>query len=459
MRSVIRTTIVPERTRNPFAQPSGVVAIVGCGRCVWGGDGVVWALVGSPARVASDGDAVAGVAAGAHAAAQRQRRSTQARDTCHQYPSATRSVPRLPDDNRRVPATQGTLVLADISGYTKYMAGTEHEHSIEILRELIETIANSFEGRLRVDQLEGDALCATTERTDAGVLAWLHETFGLFHHRLRDIRELSTCPCRACASASDLGLKFIVHRGEFSRQQIGSAVQLYGNDVNLVHRLAKNTVPLREYVFATDATLREWSNDPRDGFIDAPQSYDVGVIAGAYADLAQVKERALKDRVVEVRPEDAKLHLRYEFAGPPEQVWRILMEPQTRARYLGVPRVDLIPGAKGTYLGAEFHCRHGENLEGKTVFRITACEVPEFVTTYMEFPMIGHAYRTDRLIANSTGTANEVYVTWDSPPGPDPAGADREAAAMAKGFFDESAGRIADMIKEGVGAERSAASS
>jgi class 3 adenylate cyclase len=358
-----------------------------------------------------------------------------------------------------VPATHGTLVLADISGYTKYMAGTEHEHSIEILRELIETIANSFDGRLRVDQLEGDALCATTERTDAGVLAWLHETFGLFHHRLRDIRELSTCPCRACASASDLGLKFIVHRGEFSRQQIGSAVQLYGNDVNVVHRLAKNTVPLREYVFATDATLQGWSAAEREGFVAAPQMYDVGAVQAAYADLAAVKERSLKDRVVEVKPDDAKLHVRYEYDGPPEQVWRILMEPQTRARYLGVARVDHIPGAKGTYLGAEFHCRHGKDLEGKTVFRITACEVPEFATTYMEFPMVGHAYRTDRLIAIGTGTVNEVYVTWDTPPGPDPMAADREVAAMAKMYFDESAGRIAEMIKEGVGAERSAATS
>jgi class 3 adenylate cyclase len=355
--------------------------------------------------------------------------------------------------------TQGTLVLADISGYTKYMAGTEHEHSIEILRELIETIANSFEGRLRIDQLEGDALCATTERTDAGVLAWLHETFRLFHHRLRDIRELSTCPCRACASASDLGLKFIVHRGEFSRQQIGSAVQLYGNDVNLVHRLAKNTVPLREYVFATDATLEGWSAAERAEFIAAPQTYDVGAVRAAYADLAAVKERALRDRVVEVKPADAKLHVRYEYDGPPEQVWRILMEPQARARYLGVKRVDLVPGAKGTYLGAEFHCRHGEKLEGKTVFRITACEMPDFATTYMEFPVIGHAYRTDRLIANGTGTVNDVYVTWDSQPGPDPAAVDREVAAMAKGFFDESAGRIAEMIREGVGAERSAATS
>jgi class 3 adenylate cyclase len=351
-----------------------------------------------------------------------------------------------------VPATQGTLVLADISGYTKYMAGTEHEHSIEILRELIETIANSFDGRLHVDQLEGDALCATTERTDPQIIAWLHDTFGRFHERLRDIRELSTCPCRACASAGDLGLKFIVHRGEFSRQQIGSVVQLYGTDVNLVHRLAKNTVPLREYVFATAPTLAGWSAAERGGFVRAPQRYDVGEVDASYADLAPVKERALKDRVVEVRPEDAKLHLQYRYDGPPEQVWRILMEPETRQRYLGVPRVDMIPGAKGTYLGAEFHCRHGKNLEGKTVFRITACDVPDFVTTYMEFPLIGHAYRTDRLIPRDGGTLNEVYVGWDSGTGPAAFLKDRAAAVMAKKFFGDSAMRIAEMLREGIGA-------
>ena len=74
-------------------------------------------------------------------------------------------------DNRTMPATEGTLVLADISGYTAYMAGVEHEHSIEILGELIETIATSFDGRLSIDQLEGDAICATTERTDAGIVS------------------------------------------------------------------------------------------------------------------------------------------------------------------------------------------------------------------------------------------------------------------------------------------------
>jgi class 3 adenylate cyclase len=350
-----------------------------------------------------------------------------------------------------MPATQGTLVLADISGYTSYMAGTEHEHSIEILRELIETIASSFEGRLHVDQLEGDALCATTERTDPEIVAWLHDTFGRFHHRLRDIRELSTCPCRACASAGDLGLKFIVHRGEFSRQQIGTAVQLYGTDVNLVHRLAKNTVPLREYVFVTGGTLAAWPASARAGFVAAPQVYDVGPVEASYADLASVKEHALKDRVIEVKPEEAKLRMHHRFDGPPEQIWRILMEPESRKRYLGVPRVDMIPGAKGTYVGAEFHCRHGKDLEGKTVFRITACAVPDFMTTYMEFPLIRHVYRTDRLIPDGSGTLNEVYVSWQDS-GPVPALTDRIVAVMARKFFGDGAKRIAGMVAEGIGA-------
>jgi class 3 adenylate cyclase len=351
-----------------------------------------------------------------------------------------------------MPATEGTLILADISGYTAYMAGVEHEHSIEILGELIETIANSFDGRFSIDQLEGDAICATTERTDPGIVDSLHETFGLFHNRLRDIRELSTCPCRACASAGDLGLKFILHRGTFSRQQIGGRVQLYGNDVNLVHRLAKNSVPLREYVFATAPTLAGWPSSANAGFVSAPQKYDVGQVDASYADLAPVKAKALADRVEEVTPETAKLTIQYRYDAPPEQVWRILMEPETRKRYLGVPRVDMVPGAKGTYLGAEFHCRHGKDLERKTVFRITGCDQPDFVTTYMEFPLIGHAYRTDRLRADGGGTVNDVYVLWDSGSGPASAAKDLAASVMCKKFFGDSADRIREIIAEGVSA-------
>ncbi len=344
---------------------------------------------------------------------------------------------------------EGTLVLADISGYTSYMAGTEHEHSIEILRELIETIATSFDGRLRIDQLEGDAICATTERTGAEIVAWLEETFARYHQRLRDIRELTTCPCRACASVGDLGLKFIVHRGMFSRQRIGQAFQLYGTDVNLVHRLAKNTVPLREYLLATGAALAGWPAALREGFVAAPQTYDLGPVEAAYRDLAPVRAEALRDRVIEVRREDALRSYEHRYQATPARVWRVLMDAECRRRILGVPRVDMVPGAKGTLLGAEYHCRHGKDLQEKTVFRVTGCQMPEFVTMYIDFPHLGHVYRTDRLRESGGATINEVRVSWDRPRGLAAPLREREAVEMMDEFFGDRAAKvIAEILAE-----------
>jgi hypothetical protein len=51
--------------------------------------------------------------------------------------------------------TLGTLVIADISGYTRYIAGTEQEHSVEILAELLSVIYRSFEGRLSIGPARG----------------------------------------------------------------------------------------------------------------------------------------------------------------------------------------------------------------------------------------------------------------------------------------------------------------
>src|SRR5919108_2695183 len=211
---------------------------------------------------------------------------------------------------------EGFLVMADISGYTKFVAGTEAEHSREILAELMDGIAKSFGGKLTIDQVEGDALACTTERTDVDVVDWPRETFRLFHGRLRDIRTATTCPCRACATVQDLGLKFIVHRGEFSRYEVAGRVQLHGNDVNLVHRLLKNSVPIREYLLATRPALDAWPEQVRRGFVDAPQRYDLGDVPAAYLDLAPVREEALRRRTM-VRPEEAKLRMTRHHPGSP----------------------------------------------------------------------------------------------------------------------------------------------
>lgn len=348
----------------------------------------------------------------------------------------------------------GTLVIADISGYTRYIAGTEHEHSEEILAELLLVISRSFDGRLRIDQLEGDALCCTTERTDEVVLGWVIECFGAFHRRLRDIRAATTCPCLACASVGDLGLKFFIHRGTFSRQQIGPAVQLFGGDVNLVHRLTKNTVPLREYVYASEPTLAGWSAARRNGFSSAPQTYDLGTVEGSYLDLADARREALREPMTRVEETGVRWHRREVLEAPIDVAWRVWTDPVLVRRRLQAERVDLVPGARGTYIGAEFHCHHSD---GSSLLRIVGAEPPREMTIVTAIPGVPVAYMTDRLTElNGERTQWDCWWGWPEPEGGE------AASSMGLGFLDQFAppmiGAIHGMLAELTGRRGASAS-
>jgi hypothetical protein len=52
----------------------------------------------------------------------------------------------------------GYLVLADISGYTGFVAQTELEHAHRAMSYLLETIVEKMGGALTIVKLEGDAI-------------------------------------------------------------------------------------------------------------------------------------------------------------------------------------------------------------------------------------------------------------------------------------------------------------
>jgi len=54
----------------------------------------------------------------------------------------------------------GYFVIADISGYTSYVAKTELEHSHEILSELLNLLVDKFAPLMVISKLEGDAVFA-----------------------------------------------------------------------------------------------------------------------------------------------------------------------------------------------------------------------------------------------------------------------------------------------------------
>ena len=140
----------------------------------------------------------------------------------------------------------GYLVLADISGYTSYVAKTEIEHADIALSYLLETIVEKLSGLLTISKLEGDAVCSYMEESQLlsgkALLDLIDETYVAFRDRAEALYSQATCPCRACRAVITLDLKFMVHHGDFLIQQVAGIRDLLGTSVNLIHRLAKNHV-------------------------------------------------------------------------------------------------------------------------------------------------------------------------------------------------------------------------
>src|SRR3990172_5114274 len=113
----------------------------------------------------------------------------------------------------------GYLTLADISGFTSYLAQVELDHANEVLAELLEKIVARFRPVLTISKLEGDAVFAylTDAKFTRGetLLELFEATYVAFRDAVEAAARRTTCPCRACRAIPQLALKFIVHYGEF----------------------------------------------------------------------------------------------------------------------------------------------------------------------------------------------------------------------------------------------------
>jgi hypothetical protein len=223
---------------------------------------------------------------------------------------------------------EGALVLADISGYSKFVAQTEVDHSWSILHELLDTVVRSVHGRMDVSQVEGDAILFISGLTTPEVIDALEGTFVAFHRRLRDMQAVTTCPCDACANIGILKLKFVVHHGRFSRQRLGNVEQLHGVDVIVAHRLLKNTVPSKEYLLVTDAVLDRLPDETRRRFIPHSEEFDLGTISGGYQEIAYQWDKAQATERKRVQPEEAQINSEVVVGAPRESVYRRMLEPQ-----------------------------------------------------------------------------------------------------------------------------------
>jgi hypothetical protein len=136
----------------------------------------------------------------------------------------------------------GFLVLADLTGYTAYLSGSEIEHAPAIAGDLLETIVGRLEPPFRLAKFEGDAAFLFVEdgRADGSLLLDAVEASYLaFRRRLRSIDQATTCDCNSCRLAPKLDLKVFIHHGAFVWSRIAGREELAGPDVIVVHRLLK----------------------------------------------------------------------------------------------------------------------------------------------------------------------------------------------------------------------------
>lgn len=267
---------------------------------------------------------------------------------------------------------RGTLLLADISGYTKYLTGVELDHSQDILADLLGVVVGHLQGSLQLAKLEGDAVfCFGLDGDDtadgAALVTLVEGCFFAFQEKLRNIRNLTTCPCDACLRIPDLTLKFLVHHGEYVIHDVLGNRELVGTDVILAHRLLKNAVTeqtgLRGYALFTQACIERFGIDPTTvGMNEHTETYDdVGTVPGYLLDLEARWREEQGRRVVRVEAEDALIQVFGEFPAPPEVVWEWVTNPNKRQLWQpGVLKVDQdnprgVPG-----VGTTNHCVHGD---------------------------------------------------------------------------------------------------
>jgi hypothetical protein len=267
---------------------------------------------------------------------------------------------------------RGYLVIADITGFTAFVAATELDHAQAVLRQMLERLIGSLAPTLRLVDVEGDAVFVfglERDLTRGELVAELVEaTYAEFRNLRTDMVRNATCPCRACQSIESLDLKFVTHFGEFALQTVAGKTGPMGSSVNLTHRLLKNDVGARTgwrgYALYTAAAL-EAMDISDDGMVRTELAYEhLGRVVTYAVDLDDWYRDYVARRRVRLSATAAHAELRRDFDQPRAVVWDWLNDPAKRTRWMfgSSWSANERPGGR-TGANARNHCATFDVLE------------------------------------------------------------------------------------------------
>ncbi len=333
-------------------------------------------------------------------------------------------------------SAQGTFILADISGYTRFVASVAIEHSNEIIAHLLNAMLKATTGHWKVANIEGDCVFFYREgREDPpALLQEARKLYETFCDEIIDISARAACPCGACSTVNQLGLKFIVHAGEFEVQQIGDRSELIGADVIAAHCLLKNTVALPEYVLLT----RAYADDVTALELPAAEGSDdydvIGPIEYTYLDLAPVRKDIEARNSFFLSPDEAPAAATIDIDAPPGLVWEAMVSPDKQLEYfVGVSDIQILPSPHGE-VGQIHRCTlHNGSF---SIWVVTAMdEAAHRITAKWLLADRKDIYMTQELSAGPDGGSRVgFYMTFEE--------ANPESQQRAEGMLQASANRL-----------------
>ncbi len=290
-------------------------------------------------------------------------------------------------------AQNACFVIADLSGYTKFLASVEIEHAQDIVADFLSTVVEALRPAFRLAKFEGDAafLYSAGEAPDGSLLQdQIEGAYFAFRRRRRDVRQASACPCDACLRMGDLDFKFVAHCGAMVIQRMAGLEELAGRDVILVHRLLKNGVSAHlghgAYALYSDACIAAAGIDADgQGLVATRETIEeIGEVTVWHRDLhdAWQREEARERRVV--GRDAAYLSWEFEIPAPQEIVWRYATVPGQWQQWWDADAITEMSEDGRRGVGTQNHCIHGDAV---VIEEILDWCPPEYFTIGITIPV------------------------------------------------------------------------
>jgi len=273
---------------------------------------------------------------------------------------------------------KGYFIIADITGFTSFLAGSELEHSQHIMNEILKHIVNKLTPLFTLAEVEGDAVFVYAPfekftRTEI-ILEMIESSYFAFRDRKSTFKRLITCDCKACEMVRSLDLKYIVHFGDYVLTDVTGKPKPFGSSVNIIHRLLKNKITentgWKSYILFSEECLKNMNLTLHDVHKQIETYEHIGDVPTAALNLDAQYEKFTQNRISYVSPEDSDYFVERVYNVSQPVLWEWVNNPKKRSIWLEVSDWSPVTRPFGrTGKGAINHCANSNFFESLLDYR------------------------------------------------------------------------------------------